>query len=142
MRWLLLLLRLGLFLSAVGFLGTFIVESSFAGKAQLVQRVQVIPEEENIFGDPPTPIGSPQLMIIEDQGAFVEGEGPNGARLVSESYLTEKGIYPLQLQTVNFLAGNARLGFGIAFVLCLLGAVLLGRRVKPAEPTPDSTAPS
>jgi hypothetical protein len=135
MRWLLLLLRAGLFLSALGFLGSFLVESSYAGKAQLVQRVQVIPAEENIFGDPPTPIGSPQLMIIEDKGAFVEGEGPDGAKLVSEGYLTENKIYPLQLQTVRFFAENARLGSGIAFAVCLLGAILLGRKIsKPSPP--------
>jgi hypothetical protein len=56
----------------------------------------------NASGGGGTPIGSPQLLIIDDQAAFLPGTAVGGARLVSDTYLREKSIYPLQAKTVVF----------------------------------------
>ena len=95
--------------------------------SQLVQRVQPATQaESSLFGDsasastPGTPIGSPQQMIIRDQAAFLPGSGEGGVRYVSDTYLTEKGIYPLQLKTVNLFRNAATLGFlALAALLAL-----------------------
>lgn len=97
------------------------VQVGLSGRAQLIQRVEVS-EAASLFGDAGTMIGSPQKMIIEDKAAFLPGEGPEGARLVSENYLKEKGIYPLQLQTVEYLSQGVMLAGGAsAFVFGLAG---------------------
>lgn len=94
----------------------FGVGSWFGQGAQLIQRVQPTTQaESSLFEDsssgPGTPIGQPQMMIVRDQGAFLKGTGDGGVRYVSDTYLTEKGIYPLQLKTVNFFRNAATLGF-------------------------------
>lgn len=75
-------------------------------EAQWVQRIEPSSDEEtSLFGgaDEATRIGSPQLVIIRDRAAFLPGEGPDGSRLVSEQYLREQKIYPLQAKTVRFV---------------------------------------
>ncbi|HMS57200.1 MAG TPA: hypothetical protein PKA27_17585 [Fimbriimonadaceae bacterium] len=116
---------------------TFFVEKSYADKAVLVQRVQIDSAASGLFGESePTPIGSPQLMIIDDPKAFLTSGDPNGARLVDDAYLQEKGIYPLQLKTVEFTAGTVRLAaFGIGGLLAVLGWFAGRRRARKPEPS-------
>jgi hypothetical protein len=113
-------------LAVLAMVGAFVTEQSFASRAVLAQRVER-DETAELFGDAGTPIGSPQRLIIDDEGAFLPGEGEGGARLVSEKYLTEKGIYPLQLKTVSLISGIAKWGSG-AGLLVGLGLVGLGLR--------------
>jgi len=115
--------------SAVGWVGVTFSQNALASKAVLAQRVEANdPELAALTGEVGTPIGEPQRLIIEDQKAFLEGTGKDGARLVSDAYLTEHKIYPLQEKTVNYVGGMVRLGLGIAFVLSFLGWILLGRK--------------
>jgi hypothetical protein len=108
---------------------TFPVERSYASRAQWIQRVEVDEAASMLFDDAGyTLVGSPQRLIIGDPEAFVPGEGPGGARLVSEAYLLENGIYPLQLKTVEFATGLARWATGIAGAGFLLGGAWMGRR--------------
>jgi hypothetical protein len=107
--------------------GTYLVEGDYSRRAQLVQRVQR-DETAELFGDPGTPIGSPQLLIIDDPKAIIEGRAEeSGARLVDEGYLRKNEIYPLQMKTVSFIAGTVRLG-GIALAVLGLGGIALVRR--------------
>lgn len=110
-------------------LSTFAVESSYAGRAQLIQRVEKDETADALFGEAdPIYIGTPQLLVIDDKKAFLEGSGPEGSKLVDEDYLTRNEIYPLQLKTVEFVAGIARIGaFGATLVLGAI-AILLWRR--------------
>lgn len=119
-------------LGALGFLAlglALIARQSFAGRAQLVQRIQEDKAGAELFGDSAgTPIGSPQMLIIQDPGAFLPGEGENGAKLVSQDYLDKNKIYPLQLQTVDFFANTTMLTGGIGGVLLLVAGNLLRRK--------------
>jgi hypothetical protein len=89
--------------------GSFIVASVFSNGSSLVQLIQ--PEDsavaglfaEETSGEPAgTRIGSPQVMVIRDEKAFLEGDGAQGERFVSQKYLDENQIYPLQVKTILF----------------------------------------
>ncbi|AFZ69317.1 hypothetical protein [Deinococcus peraridilitoris] len=100
--------------------------------AQLVQRVEPgTTGSASLFGDSGqgTLIGSPQLLIIRDEQAFLPGRGPAGSRLVSEQYLREHQLYPLQAKTVGFIRDLLLLG---TLGLFVLGAALWWPRRKVA----------
>jgi hypothetical protein len=106
--------------------GSFIVASVLSNGAQLVQLIQ--PEDAAVAGlfaeetsDEPagTRIGSPQVMVIRDDKAFLEGTGTQGERFVSQKYLEEKMIYPLQVKTILFFRN-------ITALVAALGAFLMG----------------
>ncbi|BDP43417.1 hypothetical protein DAETH_33860 (plasmid) [Deinococcus aetherius] len=103
-------------LALVALLLSFAVSALLTRDAALVQRVEPN-AAASLFGEgdsPGTPIGSPQLMIIRDPAAFLPGEGEDGARLVSEVYLRERGLYPLQVKTVELVRNLVALGSGLA----------------------------
>lgn len=116
MKVLRILALIGSFVSLLFLVGTPIVQSQLNQKSQLVQRIQVDPSAE-LFGELGNPIGSPQRMIIEDKAAFLNKKSPEGAEYVSEAYLKEHKIYPLQVQTVDFISRNILIASGIAFAL-------------------------
>ena len=129
MRWIKLVLWI-VFVGGVGvLLASIPVEKRYESKASLIQRIQV-DEAASLFGEAGTPIGSPQMLIIEDSGAFMEGKTPNGAKMVSEGYLTKKKIYPLQLQTVHVVARYARIGAGVAALLAAIALALIKKGPK------------
>jgi hypothetical protein len=93
--------------------------------ATLVQLV--LPEDsesESIFAEaesvPGTALGSPQNMVIFDQNAFLPGVGPDGERFVSDTYIKDKGIYPLQVKTVVFFRDAVAMAAAVAAILLLL----------------------
>lgn len=111
--------------------------------AVLVQRVEPSAGASALFGDssgPGTPIGSPQRLIVRDEAAFLPGEGPGGARYVSETYLRERGVYPLQAKTVELVRLLAALGSAAALLVC--GGLWLwaGRRVRASAARPPRAA--
>lgn len=127
-----------LVLGMIGLLGSIILPRNLASKARLTQRMTPYDADTAaLTGEIGTPVGEPQLMIIDDERAFLKGEGENGARLVDDNYLKAKGIYPLQVKTVNFVAGLARLGTaavaGIGLVLFVWTRKVLRRRAN-ADP--------
>ena len=96
-------------LAVVVLIGSFIVASLFSSGAQLVQLIE--PGDAataSLFGDTQTgepagtKIGSPQMIVIRDQAAFLEGQGAQGERFANLQYLNEKKIYPLQVKTIDF----------------------------------------
>lgn len=102
-----------------------VLGASFTARgAQLVQRVEVSADTgASLFGgaETGTPIGSPQLLIVRDEQAFLPGSGAGGVRLISEGYLREHQIYPLQAKTVWFIRDMLLLG---ALALLVLGIAL------------------
>ncbi len=98
------------------------------------------PTAAELFGDEGTPIGSPQMMIIDHPDAFLEGRTEEGALKVSERYLEEKGIYPLQLQTVRLFTGTARIASLLAGALCALiwAFVVIRMRGRSEKDQPPS----
>jgi hypothetical protein len=132
MRFLRRLFQLLTAVALIGFLLTFVVYHRYASRAQLIQRIEYNETNALLLGEPGPPIGSPQMMIIDDPKAFLAGEGPGGARLVNDVYLREQGIYPLQLQTVGFLTGMARLALAAMFAASLAGWWLAGRKLRSA----------
>lgn len=111
--------------------------------AALVQRVEPSAGASALFGDasgPGTPIGSPQRLIVRDPAAFLPGEAPGGVRYVSETYLRERGAYPLQAKTVEFVRLLAALGSGAA--LLLFGGLWwwAGRRARLSSERPSRAA--
>lgn len=109
-----------------------IAEARLAGKAVRAQRVRPS-SEAALFGDIGETIGSPQLYIVDDPKAFLAHDGPGGLKLIDETYLEKTGKYPLQLQTVRFGAGIARI-VGIAEAVgCGLVAFVLSRRKAMPE---------
>jgi hypothetical protein len=112
-------------------IGSFVVSSIITQNAVLAQRVEI--QETGVaalFGtenEVGKPIGSPQRLIINDQKAFLEKTGENGLRYVSDKYLKDNNIYPLQALTVEFFRN-------ITAIIAGLGAmVMLGlwRLTKP-----------
>lgn len=127
-----------LVMGMVGLLGSIIVPKVLRSKAQLTQRMTPYDADTAaLTGDIGTPVGEPQAMIIDDERAFLKGKGENGARLVDDNYLKAKAIYPLQIKTVDFVAGLVRLGIatlaGIGLVLFLWTRKAL-RRTTNADP--------
>ena len=114
-------------LGAMGSISLPFVRQSFAAKAVLTQRVQV-DAVDKLFNDGPTPIGSPQKMIIDDTKAVVGTK--DGVRLVNDAYLQAHHIYPLQLKTVDFAVENARTGFLILFILGWAVFLLIYRKQR------------
>lgn len=131
MRILRVLFWSALILSGTLFLASIPVYQSYASRGELIQRIE--PHDEAIaelLGEIGTPIGSPLVMIIDDQRAFLSGESPEGVKLVSEPYLQENGIYPLQLKTVAYVTKLVRIGTAIVFGLGSLGIWLTGRKLR------------
>lgn len=120
-----------LVLGVVGFVGSFVVPASLASKAELIQRMQPYDAlTAELTGESGTPIGSPQLMVIDDPAAFLPGKGEEGARLVNDDYLKAEGIYPLQVKTIDFVAGLVRLGTGAAALVGLAGFLWTRKRLQ------------
>ena len=120
-------------LSAIGFGSagvSWIVKQSMASKAVLVQRVQKDAASDLFDDGPGTPIGSPQMLIIADPKAFIEGEGPEGSRLVDENYLVENKIYPLQLKTIEFISKIIVVAGVSAGTLFLLLTIWMRKRLQ------------
>lgn len=122
-------------ISLLGFVATFPIQSSYHGKAKLIQRIEKS-SSADLFGDEGTPIGEPTELIIEDPKAFIGGPDPKGVYQVDEGYLKAHDIYPRQLKTIDFFAGACRVGFALAAVVGGLLTYFIGRRSKtsPSEP--------
>lgn len=105
----------------VGLGGAFLIEKRYAGQAKLMQRVQPHePAMAELLGEVGELVGSPQVMIVTDPEALIPApQGYTGPQMVNEKVLKAKGVYPLQLKTVEFVAGMVRLG-------CLAGLLVLG----------------
>lgn len=109
---------------------SFAVSAVITRDAVLVQRVEPS-AAAGLFGDETsagTPIGSPQRLIVRDPAAFLPGEGEGGARLVSEAYLRERGVYPLQVKTVEVTRNAVAVGAGLAAALLGVLWLLMRRR--------------
>lgn len=121
-------LLVGLFLGVLTIVASAVLEKDYRSKAKMIQRVEKSSSGE-LFGDEPTPIGSPSLLIVEDPKAFA-GEPVNGIYKVDEGYLKSKNIYPRQMKTVEFVLGNVRIGAFIGALIC--GGFLFFRRKRSA----------
>jgi hypothetical protein len=105
-------------LALVALVLTWVVALALGSRAVLAQRVDPHPPDlAALLGEAGTPIGSPQRMIFFNEGVFLPGTGPDGSRLVSETFLTQNNVYPLQLLTVEFVRNIVSLGAGIAALL-------------------------
>ncbi len=117
--------------------GSFVVAAALSNGSSLVQLIQ--PEDaavaslfaEETSGAPAgTKIGSPQIMVIRDQEAFLEGTGTQGERFVSQKYLDEKQIYPLQVKTILFFRNVTALLAGLGALVCAGLWFWTGSRLK------------
>lgn len=133
------LARLSLIAAIVAFavaVATWPVESSYASRAQLMQRMQKSAGDD-LFGDQGTPIGSPQMSIVDDPKAILPEKGEKGVTLLDENYLQKNSLHPLQLQTVKYVASMVRLAGGIAgLVLLAITFALQSRARRAAAPKP------
>lgn len=126
-------LRVIAVLSLVMLVGAFWQESALVGRAELTQRIT--PHEASmaeLLGEVGLPLGEPQRMIIDDASVVLPGKGPKGERLVDDTKMKEKGIYPLQEKTVRYVAGLVKMGATAGAVLSLGAAWLIGRRSRTA----------
>lgn len=116
-------------LAVIALVGTWVASALLESRAVLAQRVDPHPPDlALVLGEAGTPIGSPQRLLIFDDRAFLDGTAPDGARIVSEKYLQQNSIYPLQLKTVTFFRDACMIGFGVA---ALLFGVLWWRTSRP-----------
>lgn len=109
---------------------TFVVEGQYRSKASMHQLVKAS-AEAGLFGDPYEELGTPQVFVIEDPSAVLAEKTDDGVPLLSKDKLDEKGLYPLQMQMVSWIAGLARMGLGAmigAGVLALVLAMWIERR--------------
>lgn len=120
-------------LALVTLLASFGVSAVLTRDAALVQRVEPSAGAAALFGGnegPGTPVGSPQLMVIKDEKAFLPGTGAGGVRYVNDLYLREQGVYPLQVKTVHFMRNLV--AASSAGALLLLTALWLWARRRTA----------
>ncbi len=118
---------LGLAITAVVFIvGSLVATSLLTRNAVFAQRAEKL-EAAELFGDTQQRvlIGSPQTFLPLDAKAFLDGTGDNGAKLLNDSYLREKNIYPVQVKTVEFFRNAiilaSILGGALMFLLWWLG---------------------
>jgi len=116
-------------LSVIGLIAGWAVEQDLKSKSGEYQLVKASAEGA-LFGDAYEKIGTPQTFVILDKTAVIPADGESPQRL-NEDVLKEKGIPPLQLKTVSFVAGLTRIGFAVGLILGVLMAVLPGRK-KPS----------
>jgi hypothetical protein len=120
-------------LALLVFVGAWLVYAWFAQGAVLAQRIEPYePTMAELLGEPGLELGSPQIFVIRDEGAFMEGTGEGGERFLNETYLTENGIYPLQLKEVAFWRNLVLLGSGVDFLVCEGLWLWLQRRIRAA----------
>lgn len=121
------------FVCAVGLIMSIPILRFYQDRSAFVQRTQVDASADALFGDSSgTPLGSPQILIIEDPKAFLPGTGAGGSKLVSENYLTVHKIYPLQLRTVKFYVFYTRIGLLFGLLISLAFILFSNRRPKLA----------
>lgn len=129
MKKLIIPLRVLAVLSLVALGGAFWQESRLVSQAELTQRIKPHdPAMAELLGEVGTPIGEPQRMIIDDESVILPGKGEQGQRLVNDTLMQEKGVYPLQEKTVSYVAGLVKLGSAIVAILAVIGAYALGRK--------------
>ncbi len=116
--------------STTALIASIVIERFYASQAKLVQRVLVDQAAFELFGETGTPIGGPELMIITDSKAFVGKKTAEGAEIVSEQYLRDHKVYPLQLKTVRYVAGLVRIASLVGLVLAAGALLLLARRQR------------
>lgn len=127
--------RVLMLLALLVFVAAWLVYASFANGAVLAQRIEPHPPTmAELLNEPGLALGSPQVFVIRDQKAFLEGTGEQGERFLNEAYLTENGIYPLQLKEVAFWRNLVLLGSGVGFGVCLVLSMLLGRSSLRTQP--------
>ncbi len=124
-------------LCVVGIIALPSIHESYRSRAVLTQRVQIDTAGAALFGDGTTPIGTPQLMIIDDPSAVLPGKSASGIRQVDDAYLQKHNIYPLQLKTVDYAVHWARRLFAAAFVLCAVAVFMARPRRTDVEELPD-----
>lgn len=113
---------LGLAITAVVFIvGSLVATSLLTRNAVFAQRAEKL-EAAELFGDTQQRvlIGSPQTFLPLDAKAFLDGTGDNGAKLLNDSYLREKNIYPVQVKTVEFFRNAIILASILGGALMLL----------------------
>lgn len=126
-------------LAVIAIVATFPIESGYSSKAKMIQRIEKN-ASASLFGDEGTPIGSPQLMIIDDQKAFIGGPDDKGVYQVDEKYLKDNNIPPLQLKTVSFVLGMSRLGVGAAALLFAVVGFFLYKKGQSAGSSASNSA--
>jgi hypothetical protein len=115
--------------AAIAFVAAWVVGFALQGRSVLAQRLEPHSSELSAaLGELGTPIGSPQRLVIFDERAFLGNPQPDGSRLVSERYLVENNIYPLQWKTVEFVRNAVALSSGLGLLVCGLTWWQLARR--------------
>ncbi len=122
-------------IAAITFVGAWVIGLALQGRSVLAQRVEPHSTElAAALGELGTPIGSPQALVIFDERAFIGAANPDGSRVVSERYLTQNNIYPLQWKTVEFVRNAVALASGVGLLICGLTWWQLARRRVSSEP--------
>ncbi len=123
----------GAILAATVLVVTLLVSVWLSSRAEAVQRV--VPHDEAtaaLLGEVGTPVGRVDDYVILNEGAFLGATTDAGAHLVSEPFLEENNVYPLQLKTVTFLRNLVAAASLAAFVLFTGLWLWLRRRREPA----------
>lgn len=122
-------------LALVVLIGSLIVSNLMASGAELVQLIE--PQDAttaSLFGDSSSSepdgirLGSPQMMVIRDQKAFLTGTGSQGERFASKAYLDDHSLYPLQVKTIMFFRDVTTIVSGILTLVLGLSWWWLGSR--------------
>ncbi len=105
-------------LAALLLIVTLAASAWLQSRAELVQRVT--PHDEataTLLDEVGTLVGREDTYVILDRGAFLGETTVRDAQYVSERYLEENNVYPLQLKTVTFLRNLISVISAGAFVL-------------------------
>ncbi len=126
----------GLILFVAGLLGlaaSVIVPITYQGRAKLIQRVESSGAADALFDSAGTEVGSPEMLIIDDPKAFTGAKTESGAEIVSENYLREHSIYPLQMKSVRFAAGMTMFGSALSSFVGGIAFLVARRGLKPQK---------
>lgn len=120
-----------LVMGVLGAVGAEVVLRVYRGRAVLAQRVTLPdPDVADLFGSEPTPLGSPQLYVLQGSEALVPGSGKDGKpALLDQGVLDRTGQYPLQLKTVEFVARAVQIASALDLVTAWVLLLVLSRRL-------------
>ena len=110
-----------------GLSGTFVVEASYASRAQKVQVVRIDKTQHSAFGPVAVDVGDPVLLLVDDSSIFLKNKTATGLPMLDAEYVKQHGDSALQLKTIDSIISLARLGCIFSTLVAGIGLFLLKR---------------
>ncbi len=113
--------------SIVGFIAAYYMENSFTLRAQKVQLVQIDSHNTSPFGPVTIDVGKPVEIVVDDHDAFLKNRTATGLPMVDIGYLKDHSSTLIKVDSIQSLAGIARIGCIVSCLVALFGLYMLSR---------------